>query len=117
MVNVIFTSPADSSGGMTLSKGIKPWTGKCCDAISCPSSLTFSSPSARTVKKIFDDVVLATMLNVSKPNGESVVKTALIVNDINENKKDEFVQDEERDIVAFFLSLSLSLSLSLLSAF
>jgi hypothetical protein len=59
--------------------------------------------------------VLATMLNVSKPNGESVVKTALIVNDINENKNDEFVQDEERDIVAFFL-LSLSLSLSLLSS-
>jgi hypothetical protein len=56
------------------------------------------------------------MLHVSKPNGESVVKTALIVNDINENKNDEFVQEEERDIVAFFLSFSLSLSLSLLSS-
>jgi hypothetical protein len=36
------------------------------------------------------------MLNVSKPNGESVVKTALIVNDTNENKSDEFVEEEER---------------------
>ena len=82
-------------------------------AISCPSSLTFSSPSARTVKKIFDDVVLATMLNVSKPNGESVVKTALIVNDINENKNDEFVKKKNE---TSWLSLSLSLSLSLLSS-
>jgi hypothetical protein len=106
MVNVILTSPADSSGGMTLSRGINPKTGKCCDAISCPSSLTFSSPSARTVRKVFDDVVLATMLNVSKPNGESVVKTALIVNNKNENKNEEEGDKEARDIVAFFLSLS-----------
>jgi len=52
--------------------------------------------------------VLAIMLNVSKPNGESVIKTALIINNKNDNKNEEEEDKEdkeERGIVAFFLSL------------
>jgi len=48
------------------------------------------------------------MLNVSTPNGESVIKTALIINNKNDNKNEEEEDKEdkeERGIVAFFLSL------------